>query len=437
MNCMTQPQSGTAAFRAARDLLLRHREDFGAAAREFSWPQLSEFNWALDWFDVVAAEHPGQEALRIVTEDGVTARSYGELVARSNQLATWLRGLGARRGDRLLLMLGNIAPLWEVILASIKLGVVIIPASTLLGPEDLADRIDRGEVRHVVTEAAHKAKFAGLPGDWTRVLVEPSGQQAGATAGETGATAEETGRWHRYADAFAGPADVRARRADQGERSAAALFHLRYHRASQAGPAHPCQLSGRASVDRVYARPATRRRAPEHLLSGLGEARLEQCLFAPWNVAATVLILQPSTLLGRVKLLRALARSGVTTFCAPPTVWRMLIQTDLGAYQTAFVSWSRPANRSTPRSSSRSAGPGASPSVTATARPRRPPWWATPLASRSSWARWAGRCPATRWCWSTRTTGRQGRGRALPGPGAPPARPDDRLSGRPGARRRR
>ncbi len=44
MNRMTQPHSGTAAFRAARDLLLRHREDFGAAAREFSWPQLSEFN---------------------------------------------------------------------------------------------------------------------------------------------------------------------------------------------------------------------------------------------------------------------------------------------------------------------------------------------------------------------------------------------------------
>ena len=111
---------------------------------------------------MVAARHPGQEALRIVAEDGVTSRGYGDLAARSNQVANWLRGHGARRGDRLLLMLGNIAPLWEVILAAIKLGVVIIPASTLLGPEDLADRIDRGTVRHVVTEAAHLAKFAGL-----------------------------------------------------------------------------------------------------------------------------------------------------------------------------------------------------------------------------------------------------------------------------------
>src|SRR5215471_5408208 len=164
MNSMTQPTQATDAFRAARDLLLRHRDDYAAATREFSWPQLTEFNWALDWFDVVAAEHPSQEGLRVVAEDGVTSLTYGELAARSSQLANWLRGLGARRGDRLLLMLGNIAPLWEVILAAIKLGMVIIPASTLLGPEDLADRIDRGDVRHVVTEAAYKGKFQALPG---------------------------------------------------------------------------------------------------------------------------------------------------------------------------------------------------------------------------------------------------------------------------------
>src|SRR5215469_1226683 len=150
MNCMTQPTPTTVAFRAARDLLLRNREDYDAAIREFAWPELEEFNWALDWFDVIAAEHPGREALRVVNEDGTTTLTYDELAARSNQVANWLRSLGARRGDRLLLMLGNIAPLWEVILAAIKLGVVIIPASTLLSSDDLADRIKRGEVRFVV-----------------------------------------------------------------------------------------------------------------------------------------------------------------------------------------------------------------------------------------------------------------------------------------------
>src|SRR5215469_13729168 len=192
---MTSPLSATAGFRAARDLLLRHRDDYPAALGEFSWPQFGEFNWALDWFDVIAAEHPGQEGLRVVTEDSLTTLTYGELAARSNQVANWLRSLGARRGDRLLLMLGNIAELWEVILAAIKLGVVIIPASTLLSPDDLADRIKRGEVRFVVTETAQQEKFQALPdfgtGGWTAVLVEPGAEPGTVADG-----------WHRYAEAF-------------------------------------------------------------------------------------------------------------------------------------------------------------------------------------------------------------------------------------------
>ena len=114
------------------------------------------------------------------------------MAARSNQVANWLRELGVRRGDRLLLMLGNIAPLWEVILAAMKLGAVIVPTSTLLGPVDLADRITRGQVRHVVTESAHVPKFREVPGDWTRIAVEPTVGGAIAEASDAQGT---TGLW--------------------------------------------------------------------------------------------------------------------------------------------------------------------------------------------------------------------------------------------------
>src|SRR5579863_7683026 len=170
---MTDSAASTTAFRAARDLLLAHRTDYDTARREFAWPELDEFNWALDWFDVIAAEHPDRTGLRIVGDDGSdVSLSFGSLSARSAQIANWLRGLGARRGDRVLLMLGNVAPLWEVILAAMKLGAVIIPASTLLQPDDLADRIVRGQVRHVVADAVSAAKFAGVAGDWTRIVVD-------------------------------------------------------------------------------------------------------------------------------------------------------------------------------------------------------------------------------------------------------------------------
>ena len=314
MNAMTQPLSPTATFRAARDLLLHHRDDYRAAMDEFSWPHLPEFNWALDWFDVIAAEHPGQEALRIVAEPGVTTLTYGELAARSNQVANLLRGLGARRGDRLLLMLGNIAPLWEVILAAIKLGLVIIPASTLLSPDDLADRIDRGEVRHVVTETAHKDKFAGLPGQWTRVLVDGAAPAEG---------------WHAYADAFSGPAEF----APDGPTTAGDPLLLYFTSGTTAQPklvehTHVSYPAGHLStLYWIGLRPGDM-----HLnISSPGWAKHAWSnVFAPWNAEATALILGHDRFSAEV-LLRALGEQRVSTFCAPPTVWRMLIQSDLRA----------------------------------------------------------------------------------------------------------
>src|SRR6266480_3248183 len=314
MKPMTQPTPATAAFRAARDLLPSHREDYDAAIREFAWPELDEFNWALDWFDVVAAEHPGQEALRVVAEGGTTALTYGELAARSNQVANWLRSLGARRGDRLLLMLGNIAELWEVILAAIKLGVVIIPASTLLSPDDLADRIDRGNVRHVVTEEELRTKFDGLGGDWTRVVVGPSSAPAG---------------WHGYPDSDQASAEF----TPDGPTRASDPLLLYFTSGTTAQP----KLVEHTQVSYPVGHLSTvywigLHPGDVHLnISSPGWAKHAWSnVFAPWNAEATALILGYERFSADL-LLRAFGEQGVSTFCAPPTVWRMLIQSDLSA----------------------------------------------------------------------------------------------------------
>jgi acetyl-CoA synthetase len=322
MNPMTQPTPATAAFRAARDLLLRHREDYDAAIREFAWPELDEFNWALDWFDVIAAEHPGQEALRVVTEDSTTTLTYGDLAARSNQVANWLRSLGARRGDRLLLMLGNIAELWEVILAAIKLGVVIIPASTLLSPDDLADRIDRGEVRHVVTEEGLRAKFDGLGGNWTRIAVVPGAQPSSTPVGWADT-------WHRYS-AYG---HVSAEFTPDGPTRASDPLLLYFTSGTTAQPklvehtqvSYP--IGHLSTVYWIGLQPGD-----IHLnISSPGWAKHAWSnVFAPWNAAATTLILGYERFSADL-LLRAFGEQRVSTFCAPPTVWRMLIQSDLGA----------------------------------------------------------------------------------------------------------
>jgi acetyl-CoA synthetase len=311
---MTESAS-TAAFRAARDLLLRCREDYGAARREFTWPELGEFNWALDWFDVIAAEHPDRTALRIVAEDADTALTYAELAARSAQVASWLRGLGVRRGDRVLLMLGNVAPLWEIILAAMKLGAVMIPSSTLLQPADLADRIPRGNVRHVITEAALTGKFAGVPGDWTRVAVGP-GEPAGAG-------------WHAYSDSYSAPAPF----TPDGVTMAGDPLLLYFTSGTTAQPklvAHTQASYPVGHLSTMYwigIQPGD-----VHLnLSSPGWAKHAWSnVYAPWNAGATILVLNYPRF-SAAGLLTALGDGRVSTFCAPPTVWRMLIQAELGS----------------------------------------------------------------------------------------------------------
>src|SRR5271165_2269511 len=160
-----------AAFLQARDFLLAHPKDYEAAYREFRWPVLDRFNWALDYFDPMA-EGNNRPGLWIVDDGGSEIRlSFAELAKRSSRLANHLRSLGVDRGDRLLMMLGNVAPLWECMLAAMKLGAVVIPATTLLTRDDLLDRLARGRVRHVVAGADSAGKFADLPGEYTRIAV--------------------------------------------------------------------------------------------------------------------------------------------------------------------------------------------------------------------------------------------------------------------------
>src|SRR4030081_1955734 len=157
-------------FQDARSFLLKHRTNYDAAVKGFRWPDPVPFNWALDWFDAELARNPesrDRPALWIV--DAAANRenklSFQALSRRSNQVANFLRAQGLKRGDHLLLLLGNVVPLWETMLAAIKLVVWVIPGAALLTPDDLRDRLDRGRARVVVASQEQVAKFAGLGGD--------------------------------------------------------------------------------------------------------------------------------------------------------------------------------------------------------------------------------------------------------------------------------
>src|ERR1700731_1274687 len=172
-------------FQDARAFLLKHRTDYDAAVKGFRWPNPEPFNWALDWFDVElarSADSKDRPALWIVDagSNKETKLSFAALSRRSNQVANFLRAQGLKRGDHLLLLLGNVVPLWETMLAAIKLGVVVIPATTLLTSDELRDRLDRGRAKVVVATQDQVAKFSDLGGDrLIRIVVNAPSKQEG------------------------------------------------------------------------------------------------------------------------------------------------------------------------------------------------------------------------------------------------------------------
>jgi acetyl-CoA synthetase len=314
---MTVPAMATTeAFRAARDFLLDSREDYQTAYRDFRWPELPEFNWALDWFDAVLATERGEQTgLWLVEDDGRESRlSFAQLSRRSTQVAGWLREQGLRRGDHLLLLLGNQVELWEVTLAAIKIGAVLIPATTLLGPADLRDRISRGTVSVVIAGSADTAKFADVPGDYTRIAV-----------------GEPVEGWLRYSDS-----ETSLDHFDPAERTRGGDPMLLYF---TSGTTAMPKLVEHTHVSYPVGHLSTMywigvQPGDVHLnISSPGWAKHAwSCVFAPWNAGATVLVHNYARFSARA-LLDVIARTGVTTFCAPPTVWRMLVQEDLSGWQ--------------------------------------------------------------------------------------------------------
>lgn len=304
---MTSPQQ---AFIAARDFLLEHRTDYQAAYDAFRWPKLEQFNWALDHFDVMAQrnEAPG---LWILEEDGSGEKiSFRELSERSNQVANWLRGLGVKPGERILLMLSNERALWEAVLAAMKLRVVVIPASTLLVEADLEDRFARGDVRHVIVSPGLESKFARIEGRYTRIVTGPASKG-----------------WHAFSDSH----DADRQFAVDGPTNADDPLLLYFTSGTTSKPklvlhSHRSYPVGHLST--MYW--IGLRGGDVHLnISSPGWAKHAwSSFFAPWNAGACVFVYN-SARFSAPALLQVLETYPITTMCAPPTVWRMLIQADL------------------------------------------------------------------------------------------------------------
>ncbi|HET7305834.1 MAG TPA: AMP-binding protein, partial [Segeticoccus sp.] len=321
-------------FRDARDQLLSLREDQPRAVAGYRPPRPTDFNWGLDWFDRVAAtpETGQRSALRIIEQAAGTDRTitYAEMSRRSSRVAAWLAHLGVRRGDRVLLMLDNQVELWETLLACIKLGAVVIPATTLLTAADLRDRVERGSVRHVVTNGAAAATFQDVPGDYTRIAVGGTDTHAGAPAAPSGGSSDVAAGWTAYRESEAFDGEFIPEGTTRGDDTL--LLYFTSGTTAQPKLVEHTHLSypvGHLSTMYwIGLQPGD-----VHLnISSPGWAKHAwSSFFAPWNAEATILVVNQPRFDGAA-LLQVMADEQVATFCAPPTVYRMLIQQDLAAW---------------------------------------------------------------------------------------------------------
>src|SRR6478736_5038605 len=322
---MTSPvdEAGvTATYRAARDELLALRGDHARAVREFTFPDVGDrWNWGVDWFDAVARGND-RSCLTIVEQDESSRSwSYDEMARRSDQVAAHLAAMGVRRGDAVVLMLGNQVELWESMLAVIKLGAVVMPTTTAAGPGDLVDRMERGSARAVITNAGEVHKFDDVPGDYVRVAVGGSGADGAGTSGA------DTSGWADYAASRrleVGPAEHPGTRPDDRM-----LLYFTSGTTSRPKLVEHTQASYPAGhLSTMYwlgLQPGD-----VHLnISSPGWAKHAwSSFFAPWAAEATIFVYN-YVRFDPAALLRVLRAHDVTSLCAPPTVWRMLITSDL------------------------------------------------------------------------------------------------------------
>src|SRR5262249_5445723 len=263
----------------------------------------------------VRAHGNQRTALHTVAEDGTCqTRTFAEMSARSNRVANFLRRQGVRRGDRILIMLGNVPELWEITLAAMKLGAVFSPATTLLTAEDLQDRIDRGGIRHVIA-AEGASKFEGVTGKYTRIAV-----------------GTPLPGWVPYApdEASAFSPDGETRGDDPlllyftSGTTAKPKMVLHTHLSYPVGHLSTMYWIGLRGGDVHWN------------ISSPGWAKHAwSSFFAPWNAGATIFVFNYARFEAK-RVLDALVAHRVTTLCAPPTVWRMLILEDLGAWRPAL-----------------------------------------------------------------------------------------------------
>jgi acyl-coenzyme A synthetase/AMP-(fatty) acid ligase len=308
--------------------------DYLATRASFRLEVPERYNYARDVVDAWAEREPGKLALLAVGPDGGDARrfSFADLARSSDRAARFLAGQGVVKGDRVFVMLPRVPDWYDVVLGCIKLGAIPMPATTLLTPRDIAYRVNSAEASVVVVDAETTTKVnqvaADCPSLRSRVFLA-----GGGYGGIPDEASDQASGWLSWADGLAAageePPEAEPTRADDPmllyfTSGTVAYPKMVLHTQASLGIGH--QLTARFWQDLK----------PTDLhwtVSDFGWAKAAWGkLFGQWALGAANFLWDVRAKPDFDLMLRLIGEHGITTFCAPPTVYRALVQLDLAGY---------------------------------------------------------------------------------------------------------
>ena len=302
-------------------------EDENGVLQGVSFEDVDTYNFAFDTVDAIARREPEKLAMVHIANDMTERRfTFKDMKDASSQSANYFKSLGIKRGDRVMLVLKRHYQFWFAILGLHKLGAIAIPATNQLMEHDFVYRFQAADVSAVLCTAD------GVTAEQIELAEKTAGMQL--TKVLVGGSREG---WHNYNEEYG-------------------LFSRRYERGKDAPCGSDPMLMLFTSGTTGYPKMATHsyKYALGHYVTakywhlcernglhftisetGWGKA-LWGKLYGQWLCEGAVFTYDFDRF-DAEKILPMFAKYNITTFCAPPTMYRMLIKQDLSKYDLSSI----------------------------------------------------------------------------------------------------